>query len=107
MVDFDLEHFLNFFSFIHYLPLAYYPQIFVLFRHKPPPRLTLKLGQQALAVGPLQLEDVEADEILQVHENKNQGVELIRQPEVRKLHSVKRRREHAKLPTEGARGRKR
>lgn len=58
--------------------------------------------QQALAVAPLQLKDVEADQILQVHQNHHQRVELISQPEVGKLHAVKRRSEHAKL--QGIRG---
>lgn len=62
--------------------------------------VTFKLGQKALAVAPLQLKDVEADQILQVHQDNHQRVELISQPEVRKLHPVERRREHAELETE-------
>lgn len=59
--------------------------------------LTLNCGQQALAVAPLQLKDVETNEILQVHQNKYQRVELISQPEVCKLHPVKWCSEHTKL----------
>lgn len=59
--------------------------------------LTFKWGQQAFAVAPLQLKDVEADKILKVHQNNHQRVELISQPEVCKLHSVKWRCEHTKL----------
>lgn len=54
-------------------------------------------GQKALAVAPLELKDVEADQVLQVHQNHHQGVELVSQPEVCKLYAVKRRSEHAKL----------
>lgn len=60
-------------------------------------RVTFELGQETLAVAPLQLEDVEAGEILQVHQNNHQRVQLIRQPEVCKLHPVERRREDAEL----------
>lgn len=62
--------------------------------------VTFKLGQKALAVAPLQLKDVETDEILQVHQDNHQGVELIRQPEVCKLHPVERCGEHTELETE-------
>lgn len=60
-------------------------------------RVTFDVGQETLAVAPLQLEDVEAGEILQVHQNNHQRVQLIRQPEVCKLHPVERRREDAEL----------
>lgn len=62
--------------------------------------LTFELGQETLAAAPLQLKDVEAGEILQVHQNHHQRVQLIGEPEVRKLHPVERRREDAKLETE-------
>lgn len=62
--------------------------------------LTFRNGQQASAVAPLQLKDVETDEILQVHQDKHQGVELIGQPEVGKLHSVERSRENPELEGE-------
>lgn len=64
--------------------------------------LTFGLGQKTLAVAPLQLKDVEADEILQVHQHHHQGVQLISEPEVCKLHPVERRREDAELKTNGA-----
>lgn len=66
--------------------------------------VTFGLGQETLAVAPLQLEDVEAGEILQVHQNNHQRVQLICQPEVCKLHPVERRREDAEL--EVSRGRR-
>lgn len=59
--------------------------------------VTFGFGQETLAVAPLQLKDVEADEILQVHQNHHQGVQLVGQPEVCKLHPVERRREDAEL----------
>lgn len=62
--------------------------------------LTPGRGQQTLLAAPLQLEDVEADEILQVHEDEHQRVELISQPEVCELHPVERRREDTELERE-------
>lgn len=62
--------------------------------------ITFKLGQQTLAVAPLQLKDVEADEILQVHQNNHQRVELISKPEICKFHPVKWCSEYAKLETD-------
>ena len=62
--------------------------------------LTSVNGQQALAVAPLQLKDVVADEILQVHQNDHQRVELISQPEVCELHAVKRCCEDTELETD-------
>ena len=59
--------------------------------------LTLDFGQKTIAVAPLQLKDVEADEILQVHQDKHQRVELICEPEVSELHAVKRSCEHPEL----------
>lgn len=64
--------------------------------------ITFKLGQQTLAVAPLQLKDVEADEILQVHQNNHQRVELISKPEICKLHPVKWCSEYAKLETDNS-----
>lgn len=64
--------------------------------------MTFELGQKTLAVAPLQLKDVEADEILQVHQNHHQGVQLISEPEVCKLHPVERCREDSELETNGA-----
>lgn len=60
-------------------------------------QLTVEHGQEAFAVAPFELEAVEADEILQVHQYNHQRVELVGQPEVCKLHAVERRREHAEL----------
>lgn len=62
--------------------------------------VTFKLGQQTLAVAPLQLKDIEADEILQVHQYNHQRVELISKPEICKLHPVKWCSEYAKLETD-------
>lgn len=62
--------------------------------------LTFKFRQQPVTVVPLQLEDIETDEILKVHQNKHQRVELISQPEVRKLYAVKRSGKHTKLGTQ-------
>ena len=59
--------------------------------------LTFAAGQQALPVAPLQVENVEADEVLQVHQHDHQRVELVGQPEVCKLHAVERSGEHPEL----------
>lgn len=62
--------------------------------------ITFELGQKTLAVAPLQLKDIKADKILQVHQNDHQRVQLIGEPEVCKLHPVERCREDAELEPE-------
>lgn len=53
-------------------------------------------------LGPLQLKAVEADHVLQVHQNRRQRVELVCQPEVREADAMERSRDHSELMEEEA-----
>lgn len=53
--------------------------------------------QKPITVRPLNLEAVEADHVLQVHEYYDQAVELISQPEICEAHLVEGSSEHSKL----------
>lgn len=52
---------------------------------------------------PVQLHAVEADQVLQVHEDNRQRVELVGQPEISKAHSVEWRSDHSELRGTGER----
>lgn len=65
--------------------------------------LTLFIFEICVGLGPVQLHAVEADQVLQVHEDNSQRVELIGQPEISKAHSVERSGDHSELTGTGGR----
>lgn len=46
---------------------------------------------------PVKFKTIEADHVLQIHQNHYQRVQLVSQPEVCKANTVKRSRHHSKL----------
>ncbi|TNN89274.1 hypothetical protein EYF80_000562 [Liparis tanakae] len=80
-----------------------FPSIHQALNEAEPGGQTLDDGPQTVGVAvayvAVRLKDVVADEILQVHQNNHQRVELISQPEVCELHPVERCCDHAELET--------
>lgn len=57
----------------------------------------LTSADEPVVFGPVQLEAVETDHVLQVHQHHHQGVQLVSQPEVCEANTVKRSRHHSEL----------